>query len=497
MEMERRWRGTKRRCVGRRIRKQCVQVKNDGQRKKKNEDEKNKEKKLTKMRMKKKKVLVVGNGGREHALAWKLKQSQGVEEVVMTPCAEAVARMGHVMCAAEKTTGEYDGSTESLVRVVEELKPELVVFGPETPLVDGAADVIRARGGGVKVVGPSGIAAQLEGSKKFMKDLCARHGVRTAAYASFEDAESAKEFIVSRGTPMVVKADGLAAGKGVVVCTSVEESCAAVDDMLVDAKFGTAGMRVVVEEVLTGQEASFFALVDAAGNVLPLASAQDHKRVGEGDTGPNTGGMGAYSPAPIVTPAMEARVMEEIVRPTVDGMRAEGYPYTGVLFAGLMIDDDGEPSLLEYNVRFGDPECQVLMMRLESDLLPVLEACADGTLDSLEPLRWRNESAMVVVMAAQGYPGAYEKGTVIRGLDGIHERDAVVFHAGTGVRRHGDGNEDIVANGGRVIGVTALGANLAAARDGAYRAVDAVDWPQGFCRRDIGHRALSPSSSSS
>ncbi len=359
---------------------------------------------------------------------------------------------------------------------------EFVVVGPEAPLVAGAVDTLEAAG--IKAFGPNAAAAVLEGSKGFTKDLCAKYDIPTAAYRRFAqgEAEAAKAYIAERGAPIVVKADGLAAGKGVIVARSIAEAEAAIDDIL-GGQFGEAGAEVVVEEFLDGEEASFFVLCDGE-HVVALASAQDHKAVGEGDTGPNTGGMGAYSPAPVVTPEIHDKVMERIIRPTVAAMKAEGRPYRGVLFAGLMIAR-GEPRLLEYNIRFGDPECQVLMARLASDILPALIATHDGTLDRIT-LRWRREAGLVVVMAAKGYPGAYEKGSVIGNLEAAADLpDVIVFHAGTRVE-----NGKTIAVGGRVLGVTALGATVAEAQRRAYAAVDLIDWPAGFCRRDIGWRAI-------
>ncbi|MBF0094263.1 MAG: phosphoribosylamine--glycine ligase [Alphaproteobacteria bacterium] len=357
---------------------------------------------------------------------------------------------------------------------------DFVVVGPEQPLVLGLVDRLEAAG--IKAFGPSAAAAVLEGSKGFMKDLAERCGVPSAWYGRFRDPEAAKDFIRAKGAPIVVKADGLAAGKGVILCRTIDEALAAVDLVMADRAFGAAGDEVVVEEFLEGEEASFFALVDGR-TALPLAAAQDHKAVGDGDTGPNTGGMGAYSPAPVVTPALEAEIMERIILPSVRGMAEMGCPFKGVLFAGLMIGRDG-PKLLEFNVRFGDPECQVLMARLRSDLLEVLLAAREGTLDRVA-LRWSDEVALVVVMAARGYPGPYVKGTEIRGLERAEALGARVYHAGT----RADGGR-VLADGGRVLGVAATGATVALAQRTAYAAVDAIDWPEGFCRRDIGWRAI-------
>ena len=352
---------------------------------------------------------------------------------------------------------------------------------PEAPLVAGLVDRLEAAG--IKAFGPSAAAARLEGSKAFTKDLCARHNIPTASYGRFADLDGAEAFIEGRPLPIVVKADGLAAGKGVTVAETHDAARTAAREMLKEERFGAAGREIVIEEFLAGEEASFFALVDGE-TALPLAAAQDHKRVGDGDTGPNTGGMGAYSPAPIVTEEVAERIMARIVRPTVAAMKAEGAPFKGVLYAGLMIED-GEPRLLEYNVRFGDPECQALMVRLASDLLPALIASADGVLDMFD-LRWHDDAALTVVMATRGYPGAYAKGSVIDGLETLSASDGVtVFHAGT----KQDGGK-IRAAGGRVLGVTALAPSIAAAQRLAYEAVDVIHWPEGFCRRDIGARAI-------
>ncbi len=422
------------------------------------------------------KVLVVGSGGREHALCWKIAQSPLLTKLWCAPGNAGIAQV------AECLPGLKAEDIPALVAWAKAQAIDLVVVGPEAPLVAGLADALRDAG--ISAFGPSAEAAQLEGSKGFMKDVLARHGVPTAWYGRFTDIDDAKAFVREKGAPIVVKTDGLAAGKGVILCQTVAEAEAALDQMMGDKVFGAAGDEVVIEEFLTGEEASFFALVSGT-DVIPLAAAQDHKAVGDGDTGPNTGGMGAYSPAPVVTPDVQARVMRECIVPTVEGMAADGRPYTGVLFAGLMIAPDGTPKMLEYNVRFGDPECQVLMMRLASDLLPVLKAAADGRLSEVS-LAWKDDAALVVVMAANGYPGAYEKGSVIGGLAAAGAVPGVtVFHAGTV-----DKDGAVVATGGRVLGVTALGADVREAQARAYQAVDALDWPGGFCRRDIGWRAV-------
>ncbi len=418
-------------------------------------------------------ILVVGSGGREHALCWALAASPLTRKLYCAPGNGGIA--GTAACL-EIDPMDFD----SLVAACRKHEIDFVVVGPEAPLVAGLVDRLRRED--IKSFGPTAAAAALEGSKGFTKDLCTTYGIPTAGYGRFSAAGPAHDYIAGQGTPVVVKADGLAAGKGVIIAETTKEADAAVDDIL-GGRFGEAGSQVIIEEYLTGEEASFFALVDGTA-VLPFGSAQDHKRAGDGDTGPNTGGMGAYSPAPAVTPTLEAEIMERIIRPTVEGLAAMGRPYTGVLYAGLMLTDQGL-KLLEYNVRFGDPECQVLMARLHSDLLPLLLAAADGVLDHVD-VRWRDDAALCVVMAANGYPGAYDKGSVIGNLAAADGDDNVtVFHAGT--KRDGG---KILANGGRVLGVTALGADVADAQTRAYRAVDEIDWLSGFCRRDIGYRAI-------
>ncbi len=421
------------------------------------------------------KILVVGGGGREHALCWKIAASPLCDKLYCAPGNAGIAQEAECLpISAEDIPG--------LVACAKEKAIDFVVVGPEAPLVAGL--VGRLEEEKIKAFGPSSAAAALEGSKGFVKDLCAKYNIPTGEFGRFMDPASAKSFIREAGAPIVVKADGLAAGKGVTVATTIAEAEAAVDRIMVERAFGDAGASLVVEEYLDGEEASFFALVDGE-TALPLASAQDHKRVGEGESGPNTGGMGAYSPAPILTPEMEARVMEEIVLPTVHAMKDEGQPFKGVLYAGLMIVEE-EPLLLEFNVRFGDPECQVLMPRLKSDLLPALIAASDGVLDTMD-LRWHEESALCVVMASEGYPDAYGKGSEIKGLDRAADlEEVIVFHAGT--KAGSDGA--LLANGGRVLNVTALAPSIAEAQARAYAAVDLIDWPGGFCRRDIGWRAL-------
>ena len=418
-------------------------------------------------------ILVIGSGGREHALVWAIAASPLVDRLVCAPGNGGIADQADCV---DLDVADHAG----VIAFCRDQAIDLVVVGPEAPLVAGLVDDLTAAG--IKAFGPTAAAARLEGSKGFTKDLCAKYAIPTAAYARFSEAAPAKAYVRDRGAPIVIKADGLAAGKGVIIAETVDQAEAAIDDMFAGA-FGAAGAEVVVEEFMTGAEASFFALVDG-DTALPLATAQDHKRVGDGDTGPNTGGMGAYSPAPVMTQALCARAMDEIILPTVRGMAAEGAPYTGVLYAGLMITAEG-PKLVEYNVRFGDPECQVLMARLKSDLVPALMAAVDGQLAHLD-LRWREAAALTVVMAATGYPGAYHKGSAIAGLKAAGaDDDVVIFHAGT---KRDDGQ--VVANGGRVLNVTALGATVGEARRRAYAAVDAIDWPDGFCRRDIGWRAI-------
>ncbi len=419
-------------------------------------------------------ILLLGSGGREHALAWKLAQSR------------LLAGAGDRLYAAPGNPGIADhaelvaldaGDHAAVVGFCRENAVGLVVVGPEAPLVDGLGDALRAAG--VPVFGPSAKAAQLEGSKGFTKDLCERAGIPTAGYVRTKSLDEARAALARFAAPYVLKADGLAAGKGVVIAETLAAAEAALADMFGGA-FGDAGAEVVIEEFMAGEEASFFALTDGE-TIVPFGSAQDHKRVGEGDTGPNTGGMGAYSPAPVLTPALEAEVMERIVAPTVRTLAAEGMPYQGVLFAGLMLTDQG-PKLIEYNARFGDPECQVLMSRLDSDLGELLLACASGTLADAEPVRLSEDFALTVVMAARGYPGTPEKGGAIElGNTG----SVKVFHAGTRLA-----GEALVANGGRVLNVTARGSSVTEAQAAAYRAVDAIHFPSGFCRRDIGEREI-------
>lgn len=417
-------------------------------------------------------ILLIGSGGREHALAWKLAASPMLTKLYASP--------GNPGIAQEAELVALDVADHAAVAAFCKDKAiDLVVVGPEGPLVAGIGDDLRAEG--IRVFGPSKAAAQLEGSKGFTKDLCTRYGIPTAAYGRFDNPADARAYVEKMGAPIVIKADGLAAGKGVTVAMTLDEALEAVDGCF-DGAFGGAGASVVVEEFMTGEEASFFCLCDGK-TALPFGTAQDHKRVGDGDVGPNTGGMGAYSPAPVMTPELIEQTMREIIEPTMRGMADMGAPFAGVLFAGLMLTDEG-PKLIEYNTRFGDPECQVLMMRLKEDLLVLLNAAADGQLAHVSA-RWRDEVALTVVMAAKGYPGTPEKGSVISGIDKAEASGAQVFHAGTAVQ---DGK--IVANGGRVLNVTATGRSVSEAQKKAYAAIDQIDWPEGFCRRDIGWRAV-------
>jgi len=418
-------------------------------------------------------VLLIGSGGREHALAWKLRESPLLKKLYCAPGNGGIADVAECV-------GIAAADHAAVMRFCKDNAIDFVVIGPEAPLVAGLVDDLATAG--IKCFGPTRAAAQLEASKGFAKDLASEFGIPTAAYGRFDDAGAAKAYLKDKSFPIVIKADGLAAGKGVTICEARAEADVAVDACFAGA-FGNAGAKIVVEEHLSGEEVSFFVLVDGQ-TVLPLAAAQDHKRVGDGDTGPNTGGMGAYSPAPVMTPAMVARIMDEIITPTIAAMAARGIPFKGVLFAGLMITSEG-PKLIEYNVRFGDPETQVLMMRLQSDLLPALIAAADGTLDQIA-LQWRSEAALTVVMAAKGYPGPPQLGTEIKGLDGAIATEGVeIFHAAT--KRDGD---RVLANGGRVLDVTARANTVAEAQARAYAAIAKIDWPGGFCRSDIGWRAV-------
>jgi len=418
-------------------------------------------------------ILILGSGGREHALAWKIAASPLTSKLYCAPGNAGIAR------EADCVALDLDDHA-AVTAFAKEKKIDLVVVGPEAPLCAGIVDDLEAAG--VKAFGPGKWAARLEGSKGFTKDLCKANNIPTAAYRRFKQAAAAKTYVREHGAPIVVKADGLAAGKGVVVAETVDDAEAAID-MMFGGGLGQPAWEIVIEDCLIGEEASFFALCDGE-TAIPLASAQDHKRVGDGDKGPNTGGMGAYSPAPVMTDAMNKRVMDEIVLPTVRALKTIGAPYKGVLFAGLMITDTG-PQLIEYNVRFGDPECQVLMLRLMSDLVPALTAACDGQLKTFD-LRWHPDTALTVVMATKGYPGPYGKGSTIDGLDDAAKVEGVeIFHAGT--RANGS---RILANGGRVLNVCALGKSVAEAQARAYQAVDRINWPEGFCRRDIGWRAV-------
>jgi phosphoribosylamine--glycine ligase len=418
-------------------------------------------------------ILILGGGGREHALAWAVLQNPKCDRLIVAPGNAGIAQIAE--CAALDI---LDGGAVAVF--CEEEAVDFVIIGPEAPLAAGVAD--RLREAGIAVFGPSREAARLEASKSFTKAICDAAGAPTAAYGHFTDAEAARAHVRAKGAPIVVKADGLAAGKGVIVAETEEQALAAIDEMF-GGSFGTAGAELVIEEFMTGEEASFFVLCDGE-TALPIGTAQDHKRVGEGDTGPNTGGMGAYSPAPVMTQAVTERALDEIVRPVLSEMVRRGTPYRGVLFVGLMIEG-GAPRLVEFNVRFGDPECQALMMRLGGQALDLMQATAEGRLGEMT-VNWAEDHAICVVMAATGYPGDYAKGSIVAGIedcpeDSFHQ----VFHAGT-ARQGGR----FVANGGRVLGVTARGASLREAADRAYGMVDRIDWPEGFCRRDIGWRAL-------
>ena len=422
------------------------------------------------------KVLVIGSGGREHALAWKLAQSPRVAEVIVAPGNAGTATEAKCRNAAVKAT-DLDG----LLALAQHEGVALTVVGPEQPLVAGVVD--RFRAAGLRIFGPTAAAAQLEGSKAFAKDFLARHGIPTAFYAVHTDVDAALAYVREKGAPIVVKADGLAAGKGVIVAMTLAEAEAAVRDMLAGNAFGDAGARVVIEEFLDGEEASFISMVDGR-HALPMATSQDHKRVGDGDTGPNTGGMGAYSPAPVVTPEVHARVMREVVNPTVQGMIADGVPFTGFLYAGLMIDASGAPKVIEFNVRFGDPETQPVMLRLRSDLVDLVEAAIDGKLDGVDA-QWDARPSLGVVMASRPYPDAPVTGEAISGLDAV-PASAKVFHAGTALGNDGT----IVTAGGRVLCVCALGDTVSAAQRAAYAGVGAVAWANEFHRTDIGWRAI-------
>jgi len=420
------------------------------------------------------KILVVGGGGREHALVWKISQSPLVDTIYCAPGNPGIAALADcVHIAADEIDALLDFAVNE--------KIDLTVVGPEVPLTMGIVDKFQAAG--LEIFGPSQAAAQIEGSKSFSKDLMAKYHIPTAAYQTFTDRDQAVAYIREQGAPIVVKADGLAAGKGVIVAMSEEQAIAAVDDIMLDKVFGAAGSQVVIEEFMDGEEASFFAFTDGK-DILPLASSQDHKRIFDNDEGPNTGGMGAYSPAPVVTDAVAAEVIDTIVKPTIAGMAAEGCPYVGILYVGLMIKD-GKARVVEFNARFGDPEAQPLLARMKSDVVPVLQACARGRLGDAG-LEWHDKAAVCVVLASGGYPGSFEKGFEISGLEAAEAiDDLMVFHAGTTLKEG-----KIVNNGGRVLGVTGLGTTVAAAIDKAYTGVAVIDWKGMHCRRDIGQRAL-------
>ena len=422
------------------------------------------------------KVLVIGSGGREHALAWKLAQSPRISEVLVAP--------GNAGTATEARCRNVDvaaSDIDGLLALVDREGVSVTVVGPEGPLVNGVVDRFREKNH--RIFGPTAAAAQLEGSKAYAKNFLARHGIPTAHYAVFTETEAALEYVQEKGAPIVIKADGLAAGKGVIVAMTLAEAEAAITDMLSDYAFGAAGARVVIEEFLEGEEASFISMVDGR-TALPMATSQDHKRVGDRDTGPNTGGMGAYSPAPVVTPEVHARIMREVVEPTVRGMEADGIPFTGFLYAGLMIDRTGAPKVIEYNVRFGDPETQPVMLRLRSDLVDLVEAAIDGRLDKANA-QWDARPSLGVVMAAEGYPGTPRSGDVIGSWDAPEVDDVKVFHAGTKVE-----GEHVVTAGGRVLCVCALGDSVADAQHKAYEAVAGISWHGEFHRHDIGWRAI-------
>lgn len=418
-------------------------------------------------------ILLIGSGGREHALAWALSKSPKLQNLYCTPGNGGIAALAHCV----------DLPISDHIRIADFCKEhhiDLVLIGPEDPLVNGLSDDLRAHG--IKVFGPSKKAAQLEGSKGFMKDLCAGYNIPTAKYERFSDASDAKVYVTGRPLPIVIKADGLAAGKGVVIAHTHDEALAAIEACF-SGRFGQAGEEIVIEDFLVGEEASFFALVDN-NTILPLATAQDHKRAFDGDEGPNTGGMGAYSPAPIMTDEMCQRTLDNIIKPTVQAMTDKGMPYSGILYAGLMITENG-PYLIEYNIRFGDPECQVLMMRLKSDLLAILNASVNNTLSEIN-LEWHDTPALTVVMATKGYPGSYQKGFKIRGLDYFeHDQNIEIFHAGTAIKEG-----KLCSNGGRVLNITAIAPSIKEAQNKAYDAAKKIDWPEGFYRKDIGWRAI-------
>lgn len=421
-------------------------------------------------------ILVIGSGGREHALAWKAAQSPNADRVFVAP--------GNAGTAREPRLENVNIDVMELDKLADFAAANnvgLTIVGPEAPLVAGVVDLFRERG--LRVFGPDKGAAQLEGSKAFTKDFLARQAIPTAAYANFTDVDEALDYVREQGAPIVVKADGLAAGKGVIVAMTLQEAEDAIRDMLAGNAFGDAGSRVVIEEFLEGEEASFIVMVDGK-NVLPMATSQDHKRVGDGDTGPNTGGMGAYSPAPVVTDEVYQRIMDEVIYPTVEGMAKEGHPYTGFLYAGLMIDPQGAPKVIEFNCRFGDPETQPIMLRMQSDLAALCDAAIDGKLDTCKS-EWDSRASVGIVLAAGGYPGSYEKGKVISGLPQVEVDGEKVFHAGTKLK-----GDDVVTSGGRVLCATALGDTVTEAQQRAYKLADQIDWDGAFYRKDIAHRAI-------
>ncbi|MEB5974880.1 phosphoribosylamine--glycine ligase [Pantoea dispersa] len=422
------------------------------------------------------KILVIGNGGREHALAWKAAQSPLAETVFVAP-----GNAGTALEPALQNVAISATDVPALLAFAQQENIDLTIVGPEAPLVIGVVDAFRAAG--LKIFGPTQAAAQLEGSKAFTKDFLARQQIPTAEYQNFTEVEPALAYLREKGAPIVIKADGLAAGKGVIVAMTLAEAEAAVQDMLAGNAFGDAGHRIVIEEFLDGEEASFIVMVDG-DNVLPMATSQDHKRVGDGDTGPNTGGMGAYSPAPVVTDEIHQRVMDQIIWPTVNGMKAEGNTYTGFLYAGLMIDKAGQPKVIEFNCRFGDPETQPIMLRLQSDLVALCLAAVDGKLDQQQS-QWDPRPSLGVVLAAGGYPGDYNTGDQIHGLPLEDVPDGKVFHAGTTLK-----DDLVVTSGGRVLCVTALGEDVAAAQKNAYALAQHISWNGSFCRHDIGYRAI-------
>ena len=421
-------------------------------------------------------ILVIGSGGREHALAWKAAQSPDADKVFVAPGNAGTAKEPALENVAIDVM-----DLEGLATFAEQNQVGLTIVGPEAPLVAGVVDLFQSRG--LKVFGPSEGAAQLEGSKAFTKDFLARQNIPTAAYANFTDVDQALAYVREQGAPIVVKADGLAAGKGVIVAMTLEEAEAAIRDMLAGNAFGEAGSRVVIEEFLEGEEASFIVMVDGE-HVLPMATSQDHKRVGDGDTGPNTGGMGAYSPAPVVTDSVHQRIMDEVIYPTVRGMAAEGHPYTGFLYAGLMIDNNGAPKVFEFNCRFGDPETQPIMLRMQSDLVALCTAAIDGKLDQCDS-KWDPRASVGVVLAAGGYPGSYNKGDAISGLPEGETAGEKVFHAGTAL----DGDQ-VVTSGGRVLCATALGNTVTEAQQRAYQLAQKIHWEGAFYRKDIAYRAI-------